>query len=142
WTLRVLLERPQLVERPRVAGEILFLPARRNALVESPALCGVESGAGDDGDRSRAVAMVERRSPLWDSSPRCSTRNGVLAKTLDRPRMARVSCGRRIADRADGVTPIHSHGQAAGVRGIRHGSGRFHLAVAGSTEGGTSEEAG
>lgn len=42
--LRIVLERPAVFQRPRVARPVLFLPAGRDALVGRTAICGTESG--------------------------------------------------------------------------------------------------
>ena len=51
WTLRLLLERASVILGPRLAGTILFLPARRFPLMGSAPLHGVESGTRRPGVR-------------------------------------------------------------------------------------------
>jgi REP element-mobilizing transposase RayT len=98
-TLRILLERPPVVQRACVAGTLLLLSAGRFASVGGSALCGVESSACRHSVSARGVAMVERRGTL--QSPRRSGHSGrgALAKALDGRRLDRVSGSPRIAKR-------------------------------------------
>src|ERR1700722_9966165 len=68
WALCDLLERGSSVERPRLAGSLLFLPVGSGAFVGSVALYGVESGAGRLGERGGSVEVVQRGSALRSGS--------------------------------------------------------------------------
>src|ERR1700733_7932552 len=68
WALCDLLERGSSVERPRLAGSLLFLPVGSGAFVGSVALHGVESGAGRLGERGGSVEVVQRGSALRSGS--------------------------------------------------------------------------
>ncbi len=83
WALRGVLECPAVVDRPRMAGAILFLSVGGVASVGSAALCGVESSARRHGGDAGTVEMVERGDALWPDGPRPAAGNGTLAEAMD-----------------------------------------------------------
>ena len=76
---------------PRVAGPVLFLPARPIASLDRAALCRVEPGAPRHGGGRREVALVQRRDPLWRPRSRGAVDNGSLASPLDGNSVAGIS---------------------------------------------------
>ncbi len=62
--LRRLPQRAPAFHRARVAGEVLFLPARRRSSLDRAPLRGIEPSPGADGGRAGHVEMVKRRRTL------------------------------------------------------------------------------
>ncbi len=122
WTLCRVLECSAVVDRPRMAGTILFLPPGRVPSVESAALCRVESGARGDGGEGGNVEMVERGGALRRVGLGPDARNGALEQALDGSGVAGIyrRCG--IGRRCLCAPPLYAHGASVGEPAFRGGS--------------------
>src|SRR5947209_2724242 len=139
-TICDLLECTTVVQRSCLAGEILFVSAGRQSFVGSAAVCGIKSGASEDGGDSRAVEMVERGGALRQSGCRRHAADGAVGKALDRDRVGAVPGGGRIGVGGRRPAPMHPHGASAGRHQVRRRVGKNHVAPTCAAEGRPPQE--
>ena len=90
--LRSVLECFASIERPRLAGALLFLSARWRTFVARAALCGVESRAREVGAHAGRMGVVERTGALR-SRRRVWTLEDVMEQHVERRAVEELPAG-------------------------------------------------
>ena len=122
WTLCRVLECSAVVNRPRMAGTILFLPPGRVPSVESAALCRLNPVRAGMVARAEMWRWSSAAAHCGGSELGPDARNGALEQALDGSGVAEIyrRCG--IGRRCLCAPPLYAHGASVGEPAFRGGS--------------------